>query len=244
MLGTLDRVSDAVGDSVEGVILLPLPAVPGKEGPAMDIRTQYRGMVVAVGGPPHSGKSVFLAELYRQLLARRPSGTFLQRACPDGEGMWSAESDPVLVAEIRRKGSFSQEFMGFTLKSIERLGRAMPLVLMDLGGRRTAENAEILRRSTHLIVLSSKDKECDLWCEFAQAEGCESLAILGSRLVKGVDGSFDQNVRSWVDSSARPVRGEILNLDRGEGSAPYEEAISQFADWLIAEADRYSLRMG
>ena len=72
-----------------------------------DVRGRYKGMVVAVGGPPHSGKSVFLAELYRQLLAKRPSGVFLQRACPDGEGMWSAETNPQLVAEIRRKGSFS-----------------------------------------------------------------------------------------------------------------------------------------
>src|SRR3990167_3520743 len=115
--------------------------------PPGDIRAKYKGMVVAVGGPPHSGKSVFLAELYRQLLARRPSGTFLQRACPDGEGMWSAESDPALVKEIRRKGSFSQAFMLFTLKSIENLGAGMPRVLIDLGGLRTAENAEILKRS-------------------------------------------------------------------------------------------------
>ncbi|MFA6131981.1 MAG: hypothetical protein WC702_02860 [Patescibacteria group bacterium] len=209
-----------------------------------DPRGSYKGIVVAIGGPPHSGKSVFLAELYRQLLARRPSGTFLQRACPDGEGMWSAESDPTLVAEIRRKGTFSSEFMGFTLKSVERLGRTMSIVLLDLGGRRTAENAEILRRSSHLLVLSSKDTECQPWCEFAEAEGCKPLAILGSRLVKGVDGSLDQTVRSWVDTSARPVHGEMLNLDRQTSSSPYAEAIGQFADWLIAEADRYRLCRG
>src|SRR3990167_3663142 len=120
---------------------------PVQQYPPDDVRSKYRGMTVAIGGPPHSVKTVFLAELYRQLLARRPSGAFLQRACPDGEGMWSAESDPALVAEIRRKGSFSQEFMLFTLKSIENLGAGMPRVLIDLGGLRTAENAEILKRS-------------------------------------------------------------------------------------------------
>lgn len=207
----------------------------------MDPREKYRGVVVAVGGPPHSGKSVFLAELYRQLLARKSSGTFLQRACPDGEGMWSAESDPALVKEIRRKGSFSQAFMLFTLKSIENLGAGMPRVLIDLGGLRTAENAEILKRSTHLIVLSSKEEECDPWCEFAQAEGCKPLAVLGSRLVRGDDGSLDQDVRSSLDFSGEMVRGELLNLDRQAGSEPYAQAISQFADWLIGEADRYRL---
>jgi CRISPR-associated protein Csx3 len=62
-------------------------------GSPPDPRTGYHGAVIAVGGPPHSGKSVFLAELYRQLLQRQPSGVFLQRACPDGEGMWSNEAD-------------------------------------------------------------------------------------------------------------------------------------------------------
>jgi CRISPR-associated protein Csx3 len=199
-------------------------------------------MVVAVGGPPHSGKSVFLAELYRQLLERRPSGVFLQRACPDGEGMWSAESDPEKVAEIRRKGSFSPEFMLFTLKSIENLGRKFRLLLLDLGGRRTAENAEILRRSTHLIVLSSKEEEDESWQKFAAVEGCETLVVFRSRLVKGEDGALDLSVRSSLDLSGDPVRGELLNLDREVqqelGSVTFREAVGQFADWLIAEAEK------
>lgn len=207
------------------------PFLPG------DIRAKYKGMVVAVGGPPHSGKSVFLAELYRQLLARKPSGVFLQRACPDGEGMWSAESDPALVAEIRKKGSFSGEFMSFVLKGIENLGRAFPILLLDLGGRRTAENAEILRRSTHLIVLSSKEEEDEPWQKFAAAEGCATLAVFRSRLVKREDGVLDESVRSSLDLSSEPVRGELLNLDREAGSEPYREAISRFADWLVAKAE-------
>ena len=197
-----------------------------------------KGMIVAIGGPPHSGKSVFLAELYRQLLARKPSKfVFLQRACPDGEGMWSAESGPEVVKEIRRKGSFSQEFMLFTLKSIEGLGKVFPLVLLDLGGRRTAENAEILGRSTHLIVLSSKEEEDEPWCQFAEAEGCKTVAVFRSRLVKVKNGQLDETVRSSVDLSAEPIRGEMLNLDRDGAVEPYQAAVSQFADWLIAKIE-------
>lgn len=198
-----------------------------------DPRQSYKGMVIAVGGPPHSGKSVFLAELYRQLLARKPSGVFLQRACPDGEGMWSAESDPDIVREIRLKGAFSQEFMLFVLKGIENLGRTFPILLLDLGGRRTAENAEILRRSTHLVILSSREEEDEPWQQFAADEGCATLAVVRSRLVKRQDGTLDQDVRSSVDLSAEPVRGELLNLDREAGSEPYAEAIRRFADWLL-----------
>ncbi len=203
-----------------------------------DVRSKYKGMVVAVGGPPHSGKSVFLAEVYRQLLARRPSGVFLQRAAPDGEGMWSAESDPELVAEIRRKGGFSQEFMVFTLRAIENLGKRFPIVLLDLGGRRSAENAEILRRSTHLIILSSKEEENDAWREFAAAEGCETLAVFASRLVKLPDGTLDEAIRSEVDLNTSPVKGELLNLDREGPVTPYQEAISEFVDWFIQLAEQ------
>lgn len=207
--------------------------------PPDDVRAGYRGMTVAIGGPPHSGKSVFLAELYRQLLARRPAGVFLQRACPDGEGMWSAESDPSLVAEIRRKGSFSQEFVLFTLKSIENLGKRFPILLLDLGGRRTAENAEILRRSTHVLILSSKDEENEPWSRFAAAEGCQTLAILASRLFELAPGVLDTAKQTpdqpW--SGQVPLRGELWQLDRKGPPELYREAVSRFADWLIAKAE-------
>lgn len=203
--------------------------------PTDDVRRQYKGMVVAIGGPPHSGKSVFLAELYRQLLLRRSSGVFLQRACPDGEGMWSAESDPSLVKEIRTKGTFSEEFVSFVLRGIENLGKVFKILLLDLGGRRTAENAEILRRSTHLIILSSKEEEDEPWQEFAADEGCETLAIFRSQLVKRDDGTLDDSCRSQVDLTTYPVKGELLNLDREGPTISYQEAISQFANWLIAK---------
>ena len=214
----------------------------------------YKGMVIAVGGPPHSGKSVFLAELYRQLLARRPADAFLQRACPDGEGMWSAESDPTLVKEIRRKGNFDTGFMAFTLKAIEALGTRFPITLVDLGGRRSAQNAEILARSSHLIVLSSKEDENKPWQEFAAAEGCETIAVFASELVK-LSGSEELDLGSQVRSEATTsdvVGGTLRNLDRGKSGDSearlaairecYREAVSQFADWLIARADKESAR--
>lgn len=203
------------------------------------VATNAKGMVVAIGGPPHSGKSVFLAELYRQLLARRPSGVFLQRACPDGEGMWSAESDPVLVKEIRRKGKFSAEFMAFTLKAVENLGKVFSLVLVDLGGKRTAENAEIFARSTHILVLSSDENEDESWRNFAAAEGCKTLAVIRSRLFETSPGVLDTSKstpdQSWSDEEV--LRGELWQLDRNGPPELYRVAISHIADWLIAKAE-------
>lgn len=214
----------------------------------------YKGMVIAVGGPPHSGKSVFLAELYRQLLARRPASAFLQRACPDGEGMWSAEADPALVKEIRRKGNFDAVFMTFTLQAIEALGTRFPIVLVDLGGRRSAQNGEILARCSHQIVLSSKEEENQPWQEFAAAEGCETLAVFASELVKLANSEeldLGARVRSEVAVADATVAGGTLrNLDRGRSGDSetrlalirecYRETVSRFADWLIVRADKKS----
>ena len=201
-----------------------------------DPRVHYQGRVVAVGGPPHSGKSVFLAELYRQLLQRQPSGIFLHRACPDGEGMWSNEADPEIVQQIRRKAAFSDEFVNLTLHTIEQLGKnpQLPLVLLDLGGKRTAENAEILRRSTHCMVVSANEEEAMRWHVFAADEGCPVLASFQSRLVRSPDQQIDPSARSTIQTDRPIPQGTLVNLCRELGADCYQEAIAQFAEWLLA----------
>lgn len=206
-----------------------------------DPRSQYQGVVIAIGGPPHSGKSVFLAELYRQLLHRYPSKVFLQRACPDGEGMWSNEADPEIVQQIRRKAAFSEEFVAVTLRGIERLGRnpQHPIVLVDLGGKRTAENAEILKRSTHCIILSSNPDEIPQWQAFAMREGCEILATFHSQLIfcsdPGSSRQLDTTARSTLRTDLIPMQGQWINLCRELGTDCYGKAIAELADVLIAQ---------
>jgi CRISPR-associated protein Csx3 len=204
--------------------------------PLTDPRASYQAAVIAVAGPPHSGKSVFLAELYRQLLQRQAAGIFLQRVCPDGEGMWSNEADAAIVQQVRRKFAFSEEFVTLTLKTIERLGRnpQLSLVLLDLGGKRTAENAEILQRSTHCIILSAEADEMVQWQEFATAEGCLILANFQSCLVKLPNQQLDLMARSAIQMSEPIPYGTMVNLSRDFGTDCYEEAIGQFADWLLS----------
>lgn len=205
-----------------------------------DPRSQYQGVVIAIGGPPHSGKSVFLAELYRQLLHCCPSKVFLQRACPDGEGMWSNEADPEIVQQIRRKAAFSEEFVAVTLRGIEQLGRnpQHQIVLVDLGGKRTAENAELLKRSTHCIILSSNPDEISQWQAFATREGCEILATFHSQLIfcsdPGSDRQLDTTARSTLQADSNPMQGQWVNLCRELGTECYGEAITKLADVLIA----------
>lgn len=203
--------------------------------PPTDPRYRYHSRVVAVGGPPHSGKSVFLAELYRQLLQRQAAGIFLQRVCPDGEGMWSNEADPAIVQQIRKKFAFTEEFVTLTLQTIEQLGRnpQLSLVLLDLGGKRTAENAEILRRSTDCILLAAQAEETADWQAFATAEGCSILATFQSCLVKLPNQQLDHAARSSIQTDLPIPQGKLVNLARDLGTGCYEQAIAQFAEWLV-----------
>jgi len=80
-----------------------------------DPRRQYVGCVIAVGGPPHSGKTVFLNALHDAWLAKIGDQAFNEPVCPDGEGKWAAESEPEIVQRIRKKHPFSEEFMSIKL---------------------------------------------------------------------------------------------------------------------------------
>ena len=141
------------------VIPQALVGLTVEAGAIVEVAPPKEHLVIAIGGPPHSGKSVFLAELYRQLLARNPGGVFLQRGCPDGEGMWSAESDPALAQAIRQKRAFTADFCAWVGDAILGLQRGFAITLIDLGGKRMSPNDQILAVSTHLIVLSSKEDE-------------------------------------------------------------------------------------
>ena len=144
----------------------------------MTIRDAYHGPVIAVGGPPHSGKSVFLAELYTHL-KRFNTGVFLQRACPDGEGMWSAEAGYDLAQSLRNKGQHSREWNERTADCIVTLGRNvhLPMVLVDLGGKRRPDNELFLARTTHALVVSHDSCESREWNAFIARQGSQVIGV-------------------------------------------------------------------
>jgi CRISPR-associated protein Csx3 len=198
-----------------------------------DVRSQYRGQVIAVGGPPHSGKSVFLYTLHQMLHQRMGDRVFLEPVCPDGEGKWAAEAEPDVVQRIRKKYEFSLEFLNQKIQSIENLGRNKPLVLLDLGGKRSAENAQILARSTGLMILSSDADEVGHWRDFGEAQGCRVVVELASRLVKTEVGDLDTSARSQVTLDMLPVTGTLVNLNRSSGQDCYQDEIEALSSWLM-----------
>lgn len=176
------------------------------------------GIKVAVGGPPHSGKTVLMG-LLRALLPREKFAVV--EAAPDGEGItgWSFEGDPELVRAVRRKGKFLAEFVDWVADSVR--NSTMPVTLVDLGGmlvdaagnftptgaRLTPQNERIVRECSHLIVIANPSyvEAGQVWISEGIRLGAQPLAILESVLSGAEDEVFDGGF---------PLRARITGLER------------------------------
>jgi CRISPR-associated protein Csx3 len=173
---------------------------------------------VAVGGPPHSGKTVLMG-LFRGLLPREKF--CVVEAAPDGEGItgWSFEGDPELVRAVRRKGKFLEEFVGWVVDSVR--NSTMPITLVDLGGmllaedgsfsptgvRLTPQNESIVRECDYLIVIANPHyaEASARWQAEGERLGAKPVAILESVLIGAEDELF---------SAGPPLRARITALER------------------------------
>jgi len=208
----------------------------------MTIRDAYHGPVIAVGGPPHSGKSVFLAELYTHL-KRFNTGVFLQRACPDGEGMWSAEAGYDLAQSLRRTGQHSLEWNEKTANCIVTLGRNvhLPMVLVDLGGKRLPDNELFLARTTHALVVSHDPCESREWKVFIASQGSQVIGEINTTMKYLSDDAatirrLDPDASAEVCFQGHTFVANLANLDRDSTlSSSTRGAISGIAGWLYAK---------
>lgn len=157
---------------------------------------------IAIGGPPHSGKSVLTYGL-TQLLREQHIDHYVLRACPDGEGDWSNEATPETVQAIRQKGQFSESFVQNVCQALH--GRHLPL-LVDVGGRPTPQDEPIFRQCTHLIIISSSPEGLTEWRAFAQRLGLPVIAELDSRLTG----------EERVEATYPLLRGQVVGLERGK----------------------------
>lgn len=173
---------------------------------------------IAIGGPPHSGKTVLMG-LLRALLPR--DKFVVVEAAPDGEGItgWSFEGDPELVKAVRRKGKFLEEFVGWVVDSVR--NSTMPITLVDLGGmllaedgsfsptgvRLTPQNEQILRECDYLVVIANPHyaEAASRWQAEAERLGVKPIVILESVLTGADDEIFE---------AGPPLRARITKLER------------------------------
>ncbi|PIQ09480.1 MAG: hypothetical protein COW71_06450 [Ignavibacteriales bacterium CG18_big_fil_WC_8_21_14_2_50_31_20] len=139
--------------------------------------------IIAVIGPSHSGKSIFTYELFLQSLKSdfnfANNNMFVIKAAPDGEGLWTRECDKNYVKFLRIKGKFSNGYTSSILRNIDEISKIKQVVFVDLGGKMTSENKEILLKCSHAIVVIAQNKinEYELWKNFL-IESNPSIQIL------------------------------------------------------------------
>ncbi|MCS7260340.1 MAG: hypothetical protein NZ765_06115 [Anaerolineae bacterium] len=156
---------------------------------------------VAIGGPPHSGKSVLAYSLSKALRARQIAH-YVLRAFPDGEGDWANEADQALVRRIRIKGAVTSEWIQRIRRDIAR--RHLPLIV-DMGGQPTEWQETLFDHCTHIILLTRDRASHNWWHRLARRHNLQVIADLRS-----------VHAGEEVVRARSPVlRGQISGLERG-----------------------------
>ncbi|MCC6585133.1 MAG: hypothetical protein IT168_00310 [Bryobacterales bacterium] len=172
-------------------------------------------MKIALGGPPHSGKSVLRERLKTQLRVLAPGlYPYFLSTNPDGEGAWfqqTYEHDPCLATTLKReaKHPWSPERARLYANWVAECPQ--PLTFIDLGGKIDAYNRDICSAATHAIVLAPCEQDLAPWREFFVSCGLPVIAELISDYHAASD---------IVESVTTPFRARIHRLERGDLASP------------------------
>ena len=181
---------------------------------------------VALGGPPHSGKSV-LAYSLTQTLRKRGVNHYLLRAYPpDGEGDWFLGAEPEQVRHFRIKGAQRETWLPLLKRDIAQ--RHLPL-LVDMGGLPTTEQETILDHCTHGILLTPDAATHAAW----HARMTDHDLILLADLHSALTG------KPGVEDCAPLLTGTLVGLERGTmATGPAFEALVARLSTLLASTSQ------
>lgn len=166
---------------------------------------------VVLCGPPQSGKSC-LREGLKQALSSIEGAPYpyVITACPDGEGAWFSEAarrDPNLARELKDayKAKFTPEFARKAAGWVRRANT--PLNIIDVGGKITDENRQIMREATHAVILAGNKDEIPAWQEFCETLRLRVIAIIHSDYYGKAD---------YIETESPILTGCVHHLERGE----------------------------
>jgi len=161
---------------------------------------------VAIGGPPHSGKSVLTYSLTQALRAQEVEHYVLRAYPPDGEGDWFLASEPEQVRHLRVKGARSEAWLPLLKRDIAR--RHLPLIV-DMGGLPTPDQETLLDECTHAILLTPDAAAHAEWADRCARRGLVTLADLRS----------DLHGQNALTASSPYLQGILAGLERGQTAA-------------------------
>jgi len=186
-------------------------------------------MKVVLCGPPHSGKSC-LREGLKQAIRRQPGAPYpyVITGCPDGEGAWFQEAalrDPELARELKEayKAKFTPEFVDRVEASVRNC--ALPLTLVDVGGRTSPENRRICAPATHAVILAGDMSKVPEWLAFCEDCGLSVVAVIES----AYHASEDTVLGIGPDGV---LRGSVHHLERGEDNSARPMVVA-LAEYLV-----------
>lgn len=168
------------------------------------------GMVVAFLGPPHSGKSVLVQQLYERLRATMGAEEFQKqcfvlRACPDGEGDWYSDIPIEFGKVLRYKNTFDDAFVETVCNNVLTTAKTKKILFVDCGGKIDKKNQQILNCCTHAILVSHSLSALAEWRGAVRASEVALLAEIES---------VQQPLYEVL--SEHPLQLRIGKLERGE----------------------------
>lgn len=171
--------------------------------------TQLEKLIVVIGGPPHSGKSVFIQALRKKLneidSTSFTQNVFIIRACPDGEGDWFGDIPADQGKTIRFPGVFTDDFAIQVASDIENTALTKNIVIVDVGGKLDQKNNLIFSKCNSGIVVSNNKTDISKWVGAFELTELKTLATIHSVL----DGETKV-------LSLSPLEVQISNLDRNK----------------------------
>lgn len=173
-----------------------------------------KGIKVVIGGPPHSGKTVFKNALIEDLGG---DNVFRYCAAPDDDGgTWYQNNyNNPEAREKRIKGTYNPRQVAFFSETIKNWDQT-PIMVIDIGGKITEENAKIIEGATHAIVLASDLSKVKEWQDFFEENHLDVIAKLHSHF----DGSKDIQLPSEPEDDH--LVASVHHLERGVEAADRE----------------------
>ncbi len=169
--------------------------------------SEVNKIICVVGGPAHSGKSVFIQALRKHLQKLNPDfyyqDFYIIRACPDGEGDWFGDIPEKQGKIYRYSGIFTDELANQLAQDISNVSKTKKTIIVDVGGKIDKKNNTIFSKCNCGIIVSNDETKTQKWLGAFELCDLNLLAIINSKL------EGETNV-----ISINPLKTDITNLHR------------------------------